>query len=176
MLAIRRMPAPNSRLQAKTPGQASTSLHHAADQGHTETVEVLLARGADTSAVDREGNTPLHLASLEGHTATAGVLLDDGADTEAKRKLGYTALHLASGKGHAETAGMLLDHGADPTAELPDGKTAHSMANGAVKSDVALMKRLKPPGKKNHQRQRETERAAAHTATERQHGHDDPDL
>jgi len=39
-----------------------TPLHYAADEGHTEVVELLIANGADVNAKNDEGGTPLDWA------------------------------------------------------------------------------------------------------------------
>lgn len=66
-----------------------TPLLLAAEGGHAEMVEVLLAAGADPDARDAGGRTALHLAVVRGHSAvadrliTAGVPLDAVASGEA---------------------------------------------------------------------------------------------
>jgi ankyrin repeat protein len=41
-----------------------TPLHFAADRGHIEIVNILIANGADVNAVDEEGQTPLMIAEI----------------------------------------------------------------------------------------------------------------
>ena len=49
-----------------------TALHSAAEFGHAKVVKLLLQRGADLGATDRDGKTPLHLA---GDTGQIGAFL-----------------------------------------------------------------------------------------------------
>ena len=43
--------------------EGKTPLHHAADEGHQEVVEMLIANGADVNAKEKDGNTPLSWAA-----------------------------------------------------------------------------------------------------------------
>lgn len=47
--------------------QGMTALHYAADRGFSDIVKLLVERGADTQALDSEGQTPLSLAELCEH-------------------------------------------------------------------------------------------------------------
>ena len=64
-----------------------TALHLAADWGHTETVELLLANNADVDTVDRSGRTALDLAVGWGHTETAEALRAAGSMVERAKQL-----------------------------------------------------------------------------------------
>ncbi len=61
--------------------------------GHDITVKLLLDRGAQIEASNKDGLTALHWASSNGHDATVKLLLDRGAQIEASNKDGLTALH-----------------------------------------------------------------------------------
>jgi ankyrin repeat protein len=64
--------------------------------GQTETVRLLLERGAEVDGNDTNGNTALHWASRHGHLETVRLLLERGADADGKNKNGNTAIHWAS--------------------------------------------------------------------------------
>ncbi|GAA5978148.1 hypothetical protein JCM10908_004246 [Rhodotorula pacifica] len=57
----------------------STPLSHAASEGHTESVKVLLAAGADVHAVDEFKRTSIHYAAWQGHIDCVNLLIDAGA-------------------------------------------------------------------------------------------------
>jgi ankyrin repeat protein len=82
-------------------------LHSAVAGNHDEVVEVLLAAGADVTAVQRHGYTPLHAAAQNGATVTVDRLLAAGADPTARTDDGRTPADLAEGAGRAELAARL---------------------------------------------------------------------
>jgi hypothetical protein len=87
------------------------ALRWASHNGHTETVKVLLAAGADVHA---DNDYALQWACENGHTETVKVLLDAGADVHADNDY---ALRWASNYGHTETVKVLLAAGADVHAQ-----------------------------------------------------------
>ena len=56
-----------------------TFLHRACVQGHYQLTELLLDKGADIEAKDKEGNTPLMYVSYESNFLIVELLLDRGA-------------------------------------------------------------------------------------------------
>jgi uncharacterized protein len=92
--------------------------------GHSETVDVLLAAGAEVSAPSRETMklTPLASALAAGHNQIARTLIEHGAHINAKGDNDVTPLHTAAARGNIEAATLLLDHGADINATTKDGK------------------------------------------------------
>ncbi len=66
-------------------GDGMTALHWAAERGHGEVAEVVLAAGANPEALTRLGDyTPLHIAARNGSADVARALLRAGADPEAR--------------------------------------------------------------------------------------------
>jgi ankyrin repeat protein len=57
----------------------ATSLFVAAQEGHVETVEVLLNFGANNEATIKHGYSPLYVAARNGKASTAKLLLERGA-------------------------------------------------------------------------------------------------
>src|SRR5215510_15914272 len=92
--------------------------------GHPETVDTLLAAGAEVSAPSRETMklTPLASALAAGHNQIARTLIEHGAHVNAKGDTDVTPLHTAAARGNIEAATFLLEHGADINAMTTDGK------------------------------------------------------
>lgn len=95
-----------------------TMLHRAAQHGHLQLVELLIARGAPVDERSHDGSnlTPLHLAARENHLGTVTLLLEKGADINAKAKgarcKDWSALVFAGWKDHREMAALLIQKGA----------------------------------------------------------------
>ena len=79
-------------LNAQDPQFGSTPLSWAALMGHTEVVTLLLERGADVNAQNRDGATPLHSAAFLGRTETVKLLLEKGADPKLRNNTGSPAI------------------------------------------------------------------------------------
>jgi hypothetical protein len=82
----------------------------AAIDGHTKTVQTLLANGADVHA---RNNLALYWAAMCGHTETVEALLANGADVHAQED---AALRWAAYHGHTETVKALARHIFGPNA------------------------------------------------------------
>ena len=110
----------------------NSELIQAAAAGRADTVEALLAEGADANARAKDGKTALMVAANSGHAEATRVLLDRGADPNAKTEEGQTEVLLSKGanwdaraaggwtawllaamRGHTATLQVMLDHGAD---------------------------------------------------------------
>ncbi|HUU16095.1 MAG TPA: ankyrin repeat domain-containing protein [Sedimentisphaerales bacterium] len=57
----------------------TTPLHSAAEKGHKDIAELLVANGADVNAENKWGETPLQQAKEKGHTEIAEILRKHGA-------------------------------------------------------------------------------------------------
>ena len=91
-------------------------------------VEKLLARGADVTAQDNDGDTALHGAAQTGNVEIVRMLLDKGANPNVKNSVGGTPLMWAAVYGNDEAARLLLSRGADASLKDNDGITAAEWA------------------------------------------------
>jgi uncharacterized protein len=108
--------------------------------GNKETVEVLLANGAEGNVASRESMkvTPLHSAAAGRQAAIARLLIEHGANVNARQiELGFTPLHEAAGNGDLEFAELLVERGADVNAKMTDGKTPLAYALDHKQNDMA---------------------------------------
>jgi len=91
-----------------------TALHLAAFLGDAACARILLAAGADVSAVSR--NTmlvqPLHSAAASANVEVARVLLEHGADANAEQQGGFLPLDSANQNHDAAMQALLLERGA----------------------------------------------------------------
>ena len=89
----------------------SLQLHVAAQKGHKDIVERLLAQGADVNAKNRDGVTPLHMVAHAGHKDVVEILLAQGANVNAEDIDALTPLDYARKQGKSEVATLLSQHG-----------------------------------------------------------------
>ena len=118
-------------------GSGKIALHHSAEQGQLQSVEVMLDAHADVGSVSSEGFTPLHYAAANGHSWCCKALIVAGAYVDAKGGRGLsTALHLAAEKGHVHTVQVLIAERAD--INIPDGQNRKpfSVCKGGVGSET----------------------------------------
>ncbi|KAK4220966.1 hypothetical protein QBC38DRAFT_550337 [Podospora fimiseda] len=84
-----------------------TPLSWAAQDGRLAIAQLLVDRGADVNAQEKDGWTALMRASSNGHEAVAQLLVDRGADVNAQDNNGWTALMRASSNGHEAVAALI---------------------------------------------------------------------
>ena len=99
-------------VNARDDQDGRTILMHATWFGHIDVMRILIDKGADVNAKNKNGATALILAADKGNAEIVSFLIDKGADFNAKDKNG-TALILAADKGNAEIVSFLIDKGAD---------------------------------------------------------------
>ncbi|XP_048839756.1 ankyrin repeat and SAM domain-containing protein 1A-like isoform X1 [Brienomyrus brachyistius] len=116
-----------------------TPLHHAALNGHSDIVELLLRNEALTNIADNKGCYPLHLAAWKGDQRIVRLLVHQGPShpklngqnsvdprefkrcgpfdpyINAKNLDNETPLHCAAQYGHTEVVRLLLEELTDPT-------------------------------------------------------------
>lgn len=112
--------------------------------GHLDTVEALLAAGAEVNTASRDSMkvTPLHSAAAAKQLAIARVLIAHGASVNATQaESGFTPLHEAALNGDIELAKLLLEHGAEINAKMKDGKTPLAFALDRGQPEMAAFLR-----------------------------------
>ena len=97
-----------------------TALMLAAQEGHTEIVELLLKNKANVDLANNERSTALMFATQNGHKEIVQLLLTKTADVNLKNSQGRTALMIATAKGHKEIVALLL--GKDAKVDLANNE------------------------------------------------------
>lgn len=144
-----RLPAPLLHLYDRNLA-GETPLHLAATRQSLEGMSLLVLRGADVNATDRQGRTPLHVScGNQGDRGRGGTeenaresvefLLSVGARTDARDSTGRTPLHLAVESGTKAAIEALVEVGATAVAD-DAGNTPLHLA--AITGDIHAMQLL----------------------------------
>jgi ankyrin repeat protein len=144
--AVRQLAAKSGAAGVRT-RLGETPLHYAATYGTTESVRILLDRGADPNARNNAEATPLIYAgySLE----KTRLLVEKGADVNAHARNGVTPLMVAASvHGNVATVRYLLEKGADAKATRASGGDA--LQTAALKSEVEAVRLLLAKGADAH--------------------------
>ena len=104
-------------VNARGSTNGSTPLIKAAARGFTDTVRILVEKGAEVDATDNAGRTALMEAAFEGYTETVRFLLQKGANINVHDNEGWTPLFWAAFSRRTETVRLLLEKRADVNAK-----------------------------------------------------------
>ena len=130
----------SGRAKSKVPTKGGvTALLLAVREGSLDSVQALVAKGADVNQAAIDGSSPLLVAVQNGRYAIARFLLDHGADAKRANAKGWTPLYLAVKDRNQESTAIpgpntdgvldciatLLDHGADPNARIQADTEVH---------------------------------------------------
>jgi ankyrin repeat protein len=102
-------------LESKEYRYGRTPLCQAAENGHTNFVNLLIEAGVELEHKDSRGRTPLSWAAAieHGHFTIAKLLVEAGAELEPKDDRGRTPLSWAKWKNRRDIVKLLLDAGAE---------------------------------------------------------------
>ncbi|XP_031619747.1 serine/threonine-protein phosphatase 6 regulatory ankyrin repeat subunit B-like isoform X2 [Contarinia nasturtii] len=89
------------------------ALFVAVENAHKEMVKLLISRGANINAEDKDKQTPLHVAARMGNKKVAELLISHGANINAEDKDKETPISKATKNGQKEMAELLINHGAN---------------------------------------------------------------
>lgn len=123
-----------------------------ATNGHNETVEILLAAGADPNwSTSWDRSTVLHRAvgcigrgCSDGESDILRMLGEANATLDARDANGQTALHHAVNEGLTETVKVLIELGADPKTRSVEYGTAAECAERKGHAEIATYLRGLP--------------------------------
>uniref|UniRef100_A0ABM5EZ75 Caskin-1 isoform X3 n=1 Tax=Pogona vitticeps TaxID=103695 RepID=A0ABM5EZ75_9SAUR len=105
-----------------------SALHHAALNGNTELILLLLEAQAAVDIKDNKGMRPLHYAAWQGKKEPMKLVLKAGSSVNVQSDEGQIPLHLAAQHGHYDVSEMLLQHQSNPCILDNSGKTPLDLA------------------------------------------------
>jgi ankyrin repeat protein len=107
---------PELAVESRT-GEGENAAYVAAYAGDLESLDLVLARGADPGLVSKRDWLPVHVAAHSGSVGVVDRLVAAGADVHARGPYGTTALHQVASEDDLEMARHLVErYGADVNA------------------------------------------------------------
>ena len=136
VVKIRQLLEQGADINAKSGVFEWAPLHIAIALRKTKIIELLIEKGADLEALDRDQRTPLHIAALSGfiedakpYTDIAKFLIEKGAKVNARDNSQSTPLHFAAFRGNVSMTELLIKKGADVNAVDKNGMTPAMVAD-----------------------------------------------
>ena len=106
-----------------------TAFHIAAENGHLETIQLLVLQGADVHDTDTARETALHAAAENNHVRVMEWVVSRGVRIDAVSTAGATALFRAACRGHVDAVRYLVASRADVSLADRDQCTALHVAS-----------------------------------------------
>lgn len=128
-----------SQTIAMTDGSGNTPLHYAAEWGMNDAAVSLMTRGAETSAINSNGQTALFNATKSNNTSLINHLIVGGCSIFARDNIGGTPLHTAVRWNSLNAADDLIRRGAEIDAQNLAGKSPLAEAVAGGNTDMAYL-------------------------------------
>ncbi len=127
---VERLPANPEPTASSYLASASTALHMAAAQDHSDVIRLLLSnKFFNSNAQDEKGNTPLHCAIRSGSDKAARILLAHDAQVSIFNNNGDTSLHIAAQRKRSQLAHLLIHHRSAHQHNRADGWARNGQGN-----------------------------------------------
>lgn len=120
--------------------EVDMELIEAAARGDSETVQTLLAQGANVEASDSRGRTALIAAAYADQVAVAELLIAAGADVNRKDQTQQSAYLIPTADGGLEFLRLMLDNGAD--VHSTDSYNGTGLIRAADRGHVEIIQEL----------------------------------
>ncbi len=119
-----------------------TALHLAAEKGHGEIVDLLIAAGADVNLRESNCRVPMFLALIHENFEIAAKLRDAGTDPTVIPESGESLLMAALWVENNEFARWAIDSGVDLNSIRPEKNNATALMIAAKMGDVEMVRLL----------------------------------
>lgn len=116
-----------------------TALQAASQNGHEDTVRVLIRFDVDLEAEDKDGDRAIHHAAFGDEGVVVEQLIKAGSDMNARNKRRQSPLHVAVNKGHTAVVKKLLGLGCHPSLQDTEGDTPLHDAISKKRDDMVTM-------------------------------------